>query len=517
MGEHIFEPHTCRPKGFTHEALYITTYLSAACEPTFFMGRKVCYYYDPDTQGFCYGKPHVMKPNRIVLCHELIKATGFLDQLQTFIPRSLTKAELLAGNFHDSKYIDFLEICGQSQTRTDTEEPAPILEYKHFSYHCGITNYVQPQFEHMCLNDPSMMGRQFYMHWSGESPIMGAEVRLTDTKLAIKKTDSSNKGQRRSSHQGDHLSMADCPLWPGLFEFMRKAVCGGSVGGARKLVEGSHEIAVNWAGGLHHAQATAASGFCYVNDVVLAILELLTKFKRVLYIDFDCHHGDGVCNAFWRSSEVFCLSFHRYGDYFPLTGDINEKGMEAQNYSLNIPLNKGIEDNEFEFVFRNIVKETVNAFQCEAIVLQCGADSLKFDRLGEFNLSLMCHANCVKFCRDFNLPLQILGGGGYVQRNVATCWCVETAVACGESNLSHLLNQRIPDHIYSNFYQPDNFFYLPDPHNFIRFKSENPRPYLEKLVMTAFKSLEFVRNDIKCENMLRRRFKKAWNAELSND
>jgi histone deacetylase 1/2 len=104
-------------------------------------------------------------------------------------------------------------------------------------------------------------------------------------------------------------------------------------GGAVKLNHGEADVAINWAGGLHHAKKSEASGFCYVNDIVLGILELLKYFfvllpnllryhQRVLYIDVDIHHGDGVEEAFYTTDRVLTLSLHKFGDYFPGTGDI---------------------------------------------------------------------------------------------------------------------------------------------------------------------------------------------------
>ncbi|VDQ10467.1 unnamed protein product [Trichobilharzia regenti] len=87
---------------------------------------------------------------------------------------------------------------------------------------------------------------------------------------------------------------------------------------------GVTDIAVNWSGGLHHAKKFEASGFCYVNDIVIAILELLKYNPRVLYIDIDVHHGDGVQEAFYLTDRVMTVSFHRYGNmFFPGTGNIN--------------------------------------------------------------------------------------------------------------------------------------------------------------------------------------------------
>lgn len=96
--------------------------------------------------------------------------------------------------------------------------------------------------------------------------------------------------------------------------------------GAVKLNKQQADIAVNWAGGLHHAKKSEASGFCYVNDIVLAILELLKYHQRVLYVDIDIHHGDGVEEAFYTTDRVMTVSFHKYGEYFPGTGDLRVSG-----------------------------------------------------------------------------------------------------------------------------------------------------------------------------------------------
>lgn len=106
---------------------------------------------------------------------------------------------------------------------------------------------------------------------------------------------------------------------------------------------------MNWAGGLHHAKKSEASGFCYVNDIVLAILELLKYHQRVLYIDIDIHHGDGVEEAFYTTDRVMTVSFHKYGEYFPGTGDLRDIGAgRGKYYSLNFPLRDGIDDQCYE-------------------------------------------------------------------------------------------------------------------------------------------------------------------------
>ncbi|EPS58877.1 hypothetical protein M569_15935, partial [Genlisea aurea] len=217
----------------------------------------------------------------------------------------------------------------------------------------------------------------------------------------------------------------DCPVFDGLFDFCQ-ASAGGSIGAAVKLNRQDADITINWAGGLHHAKKSEASGFCYVNDIVLGILELLKVHQRVLYVDIDIHHGDGVEEAFYVTDRVMTVSFHKFGDFFPGTGHIRDVGLAAgKYYAVNVPLNDGLNDANFRSLFRPIIQKVMEVYQPGAVVLQCGADSLSGDRLGCFNLSVKGHADCLRFLRSFNVPLMVLGGGGYTIRNVARCWCYE--------------------------------------------------------------------------------------------
>lgn len=197
--------------------------------------------------------------------------------------------------------------------------------------------------------------------------------------------------------------------------------------------------------------------------------------QRVLYIDIDIHHGDGVEEAFYTTDRVMTASFHKFGDYFPGTGegsalsvarhagnrraeaalwsprssagtremaahkesawcgycspvagDVKDVGYgKGKYYSLNVPLSDGIDDDSYQFIFKPLITQIMKVFNPGAVVLQCGADSLSGDRLGCFNLSVKGHSECVRFVRSFNVPLLLLGGGGYTIRNVARCWCYE--------------------------------------------------------------------------------------------
>ena len=228
---------------------------------------------------------------------------------------------------------------------------------------------------------------------------------------------------------------------------------GGSIDAAIMLNHRMADVCINWAGGLHHAKKSQASGFCFVNDIVIAILELLKYHNRVLYIDIDVHHGDGVEEAFYTTNRVMTVSFHRYGDnFFPGTGDLMDIGCgEGKYFSLNVPLKPYINDKQFNETFRAIMTKVREHYRPDAVVLQCGADSLAGDKLGTHNTTINGHGECVRLIKSWNLPLLILGGGGYTIKNVARCWAYETGLSVNYNKLDN----NLPINDYYEFYGPE--------------------------------------------------------------
>lgn len=211
------------------------------------------------------------------------------------------------------------------------------------------------------------------------------------------------------------------------------------------------DVAINWAGGLHHAKKSEASGFCYLNDIVLGIIELLRYHERVLYIDIDVHHGDGVEEAFYTTDRVMTCSFHKFGEFFPGTGELHDIGVgRGKNYAVNVPLRDGIDDTTYKSIFEPIITAIMEWYQPAAVVLQCGGDSLSGDRLGCFNLSMQGHANCVNFVKSFHIPTLVVGGGGYTMRNVSRTWTYETGILSNK-----ILGPDIPFNDYYEYYGPD--------------------------------------------------------------
>lgn len=277
-----------------------------------------------------------------------------------------------------------------------------------------------------------------------------------------------------------YLIGEDCPAFDGLYEFCSISA-GGSLAAATRLNSGESDVAINWAGGLHHAKKREASGFCYVNDIVLAILELLRVHLRVLYIDIDIHHGDGVEEAFYTTDRVMTASFHKFGDFFPGTGDVRDIGMKkGKNYCVNVPLRDGIGDLEFGNIFRPVISHIMAWYRPGAVVLQCGADSLAGDKLGCFNLSMRGHADCVAFMQTFDVPLITLGGGGYTVRNVARTWTYETGLLVGEK-----LDEDLPFNDYIQYFGPEYKLEVPRT----SMENLNTREYLENLRIKVIDNL----------------------------
>jgi histone deacetylase HOS2 len=293
----------------------------------------------------------------------------------------------------------------------------------------------------------------------------------------------------------------DCPVFDGLWNYV-SLYSGASMHAAHNLLNNQSDIAINWSGGLHHAKKNLASGFCYVNDIVLAIQHLLTQNQRVLYIDIDVHHGDGVEQAFESTDRVFTLSYHKYGidkngyPFFPGTGAIHETGPidprnRGKGHSLNIPIEDGIDDDQYKWLFKTVTGAVVEKYQPTAIVLQSGADSLGGDRLGRFNLNIKAHGSCVETVKNFGIPLLLIGGGGYTPRNVARTWCHETAVCVGAE-----LHNSLPTHIpYIQAFQGEENgggILYPDLHNTKRHDNANSATKLQKLVEHALENLRFL-------------------------
>ena len=243
---------------------------------------------------------------------------------------------------------------------------------------------------------------------------------------------ASNSGRAPESAARFGLGPGDNPVFPGLWDAARLCAAG-SLLAADLVASGRADRVFHFAGGLHHAMPSRASGFCYVNDAVLAILRLRERGLRVLYVDIDAHHGDGVQHAFYGDPAVLTISTHERGDYlFPGTGFVEEAGTGAAvGYSVNLPLEPFTDASVYLPAFEQVVPPLFEAFRPDVVVAQLGIDSHRTDPLTHLALDVQGFARAVSRIAELSPKLVCLGGGGYDLQNVARAWTAAWAVLNG--------------------------------------------------------------------------------------
>jgi len=228
------------------------------------------------------------------------------------------------------------------------------------------------------------------------------------------------------------LGPGDNPVFRGLLDWSR-IVAGASLRAARMVESGEADIAFNIAGGLHHAQASRASGFCFINDPVIVIRSLLRNGRRVAYIDIDAHHADGVQEAFYDTDKVLTVSIHESGRVlFPGTGFEDETGIkEGEGYAVNIPMPPASDDELFLYSFNEIVPPLIEKFRPDVIVTQLGVDAFSNDPLTDLNYTNNGFCEAVRKLKEISGKWVALGGGGYEVSNVAKAWTLVWAIMNG--------------------------------------------------------------------------------------
>lgn len=213
-----------------------------------------------------------------------------------------------------------------------------------------------------------------------------------------------------------HIGTMENPLFSGLFERAASTV-GGSVAAAELAMKGLN--AFHPAGGTHHGRPDRASGFCYFNDPVFAILTFLDHgLDRILYLDLDAHHGDGVQDAFAADLRVRTVSLHEENRW-PYSGAWQDHGLGS---AWNLPVPRGFNDSELDYAMQTMVLPLVKEFAPEALVITCGADCLSGDPLSGMELSNTALWKAVLDVLPQAPRAVVLGGGGYNPWTVARCW-----------------------------------------------------------------------------------------------
>jgi len=255
------------------------------------------------------------------------------------------------------------------------------------------------------------------------------DLLLFHKKEYIEMLKAVNKGAIQQGAEFFGLGPGDNPVFKGVYDWSR-LVTGASLQAADLVASGVCDRTFNIAGGLHHALSRSASGFCYINDPVVAIMSLLRKGKRVAYIDIDAHHGDGVQHAFYATDRVLTISIHETGTIlFPGSGFENETGEgEGEGYSVNIPMPPTADDELFVYAFDEIVPPVINKFNPDIVVAQLGVDSFHGDPLAHLNYTTNGFCRVVGKIRDISPKWVALGGGGYTIANVARAWTLAWAI-----------------------------------------------------------------------------------------
>jgi acetoin utilization protein AcuC len=184
------------------------------------------------------------------------------------------------------------------------------------------------------------------------------------------------------------LGTLDNPIVPGMAEAARLQA-GGTLLGAKLLLQGKTDKVLQMGGGFHHAHTSLASGFCIYNDIALAVKEMTKKGWHVAYLDLDVHHGDGVQEIFYSDEKLMTISFHESGEYlFPGTGWLYELGQGmGRSLKLNIPLEPFTEGESYMEVMNKVLEPALGWFKPDALIVQAGADAHFTDPLADLLLT----------------------------------------------------------------------------------------------------------------------------------
>jgi acetoin utilization protein AcuC len=253
------------------------------------------------------------------------------------------------------------------------------------------------------------------------SPASAAELARFHDTAYIAALERAERDQRVDPvvSERHHIGRAGNPVYPEVFSRPATA-CGATLAAVDMLLSGSDAPAVvhSPAGGTHHGRRDRAAGFCYFNDPVLGILRLLDRgLSRVLYVDLDAHHGDGVEDAFRDEPRVLTISIHER-DRWPYTGTLADQGPSWRN----LPVPPGLHDSELAFLIDEAVVPLGQAFAPEVVMIQTGADGLADDPMSKLALSNRAIWRAMARLRRLAPRVLVLGGGGYNPWSVARCW-----------------------------------------------------------------------------------------------
>jgi acetoin utilization protein AcuC len=271
------------------------------------------------------------------------------------------------------------------------------------------------------------------------------------------------------------LGTEDTPIFPNMHE-ASSLIVGGTLTAVDSVMEKRSKYALHLGGGLHHGFQRRVSGFCIYNDCAIALKYIRQKYQaRVLYIDTDAHHGDGVQWAFYDDPNVCTLSIHETGRYlFPGTGNTYERGSGlGYGYSFNIPLDAFTEDESWLEIYRNAVIKVAEYFKPDVILTQNGADAHYYDPLTHLSTTMNIYYEIPKLAKQIadaycDGRWIAVGGGGYdIWRVVPRAWSLiwlymteQEAKASGALPLAWIKNwqKEAPVELPSKWKDPDHLY-----------------------------------------------------------
>ncbi|SDH31380.1 acetoin utilization protein AcuC [Alteribacillus persepolensis] len=302
------------------------------------------------------------------------------------------------------------------------------LSYKFSDHH--PFNHLRLQLTHDLLTSS---GALFADDVIAPRTATDEEIALIHDKPYIDAIKSAGNGTLSRGIANNYgIGTEDTPVFPHMHEASALLV-GGTLTAVDAVMQGRTQHALHLGGGLHHGFRGKASGFCIYNDSAIAIEYLRQKHDaRVLYIDTDAHHGDGVQWAFYDDPDVCTLSIHETGRYlFPGTGEVHEKGAgQGYGFSINVPIDAFTEDESFLDCYERTFRKVIEFFKPDVILTQNGADAHYYDPLTHLSSTMktyrcvpkLAHELAHEYCHGKWIAV---GGGGYdIWRVVPRAWAM---------------------------------------------------------------------------------------------